>query len=1016
MAQTKPIFSFAAGEVSPAFIARSDVQKYDQGLLRAANFFVDFKGGVNNRPGSEFIARLSGTVFRLATLSTLGDDILLVFSPNKVRFVQDGVFQLEADKTPTAAGSAFTLAAHGYAEGDMIWLESDSVHGYFDVTLVAGDTFTLNCPAVTGSVTVARVFTLETVFGADVLPTLRFRQRYNSVRVTSTEIPRYDIAYEDGTWSVSRVSDAGVSSVRPVITSYRQDNGGGWHIAFKVTAVVDGIEGPPSDAYTINDTQNYSKDSGWVTISFTGVPNAEYYNVYRTLFNIYGEETTKYLQFGYIGQTKIGEFSDTNITPDFTKSPPEPSKPFYGGRITGVNVLLSGSSYTTGDTATVVDDDGEGAIVELVVADANGINSVAILSADLADYSLNSFGPEPWEAIVAEVDGLFGTYNERGSELSVVHDYEYDLDGVTVIGYRYSSINVVAGGSGFTSPKLYLRRASSSTWIEVPEAVITLGGVSGILGVQVIDSGFGYTNPSLVITSAEGSGATFSFELTEELKVNPNVYVRHQQRDVYAGTSDNPMGIWGSVPATEDDFGVSVPPAASDAFIYELDADDVQPIKYAEKLRSGILFFTRKFIYQLRGISDAGISATAAKAELVSNEGVADLSPIVIGLDILYLNEQSTALTALVYTDYESNTFKPQDVSVLSNHLFGENNSLTYSAYIASPYKLANFVREDGHIVCLAYDRAQEVFGWTPYNTQGLYKDVAAVREGRRTAAYTLVERQILNEWVWCLEREQPRVVNVHDKCWYVDAGRANTLEQRAATLSYSGPTGIVTVTASAAVFTADDIGSHIAAAGGKLEVITYASPTEITALIIAQPTSVVRGPAGQVTLVPTGPGDWSIGPLITTLGNLWHLEGQTVSLFADGDALFDAVVSGGEVTLPRPSMWAVSGLGYSCEGQGLPTSLLNVTVDGRKRNIRHVAARVHETRGLEWGSDFDDMDEMPSHTDEAWGSPLKLQSSRDTVYIGSGWSLEDGVCFRQRYPLPASVLGYVLSADFSDD
>ncbi len=48
--------SFAAGELSPALNARVDLAKFQIGAALMENFFVDYRGGASNCPGSRFVA------------------------------------------------------------------------------------------------------------------------------------------------------------------------------------------------------------------------------------------------------------------------------------------------------------------------------------------------------------------------------------------------------------------------------------------------------------------------------------------------------------------------------------------------------------------------------------------------------------------------------------------------------------------------------------------------------------------------------------------------------------------------------------------------------------------------------------------------------------------------------------------------------------------------------------------------------------------------------------------------
>jgi hypothetical protein len=45
--------SFAAGELSPSLFAHVDLAKYHTGAALLRNFFVDYRGGVSNRPGTK---------------------------------------------------------------------------------------------------------------------------------------------------------------------------------------------------------------------------------------------------------------------------------------------------------------------------------------------------------------------------------------------------------------------------------------------------------------------------------------------------------------------------------------------------------------------------------------------------------------------------------------------------------------------------------------------------------------------------------------------------------------------------------------------------------------------------------------------------------------------------------------------------------------------------------------------------------------------------------------------------
>ncbi len=49
------------GEVSPTLFSRVDLAAYHVGMQTMLNFYVDYRGGASNRPGTIFVARCKST-------------------------------------------------------------------------------------------------------------------------------------------------------------------------------------------------------------------------------------------------------------------------------------------------------------------------------------------------------------------------------------------------------------------------------------------------------------------------------------------------------------------------------------------------------------------------------------------------------------------------------------------------------------------------------------------------------------------------------------------------------------------------------------------------------------------------------------------------------------------------------------------------------------------------------------------------------------------------------------------
>lgn len=148
-------------------------------------------------------------------------------------------------------------------------------------------------------------------------------------------------------------------------------------------------------------------------------------------------------------------------------------------------------------------------------------------------------------------------------------------------------------------------------------------------------------------------------------------------------------------------------------------------------------------------------------------------------------------------------------------------------------------------------------------------------------------------------------------------------------------------------------------------------------------------------------------GASTSTITGLFHLEGQTVAILANGAAHPTKTVSGGAVTLDRAVTKAQIGLPYNMDGAllRLESGAADGTAQGKTKRIHRVVFRLHNTLGLKIGPDFDHL------------TPVIFRSASDdtnaAVPLFSGDKLElwdgdydrDGyICWRQDQPLPVTV------------
>ena len=71
-------------------------------------------------------------------------------------------------------------------------------------------------------------------------------------------------------------------------------------------------------------------------------------------------ELTQAAEMGYVGRAYGPQFTDNNIIPDFTKTPPLANNPFSDLGILTINVTAAGAGYTNASVVNVADPNGTG--------------------------------------------------------------------------------------------------------------------------------------------------------------------------------------------------------------------------------------------------------------------------------------------------------------------------------------------------------------------------------------------------------------------------------------------------------------------------------------------------------------------------------------------------------------------------------------------------------------------------------------------------------------------------------
>lgn len=574
-------------------------------------------------------------------------------------------------------------------------------------------------------------------------------------------------------------------------------------------------------------------------------------------------------------------------------------------------------------------------------------------------------------------------------------------------GASITHIDVTAAGSGYT-------QASTFTVTDAGGGTGFVGYpiISGdeLVGVKIINGGENYVTPVAVISV--GTGATVEFNLSPSTGMWPGLNAVYQQRRVYAASDNDPLSLWGSKPGFFDNYDVSDIVAENDSYEFELDSGDLTPIKHLMVVRGGLLCLTETGIWVVNGGSDsAAVTPTNVLADPHTFVGCADVRPVRIDTDLIYVEHKGFTVRELAYNDF-SKLYSGTDISILSNHFFSKEQEIQSWAYAADPHKVIWSAKLDGKFLSLTIVKDQKVYAWCEHGTKGFVERFLTLEEDGQDVVYLIVKRYVNGAWRKYLESFATRLISHVEDSVTMDSALTLPGTSPAASLTASTNTGAVVFTASASVFSSGDTGKILRMSGGKATV-TYVSGTVLNGTWIRDPDVLM--PESEM-VVPAVSGQWTLDAGVSAVSGLHHLEGETVQILADGNRQVDQVVTAGRITLENSPTRVCVGLKFRSIARTLPLTINQEVIEGRRKRVPELALRILESRGLKCGHSLSKLYYMKERTTEPPGEPTNLLSGIKPLRIQPKW--EDGgqLYLYRDDPTPVSILGYITSTDIGDD
>jgi hypothetical protein len=931
-----PVFiqpSFSKGEIAPSLFGRVDLATYRVALATARNVNIATRGGALNRPGSQFIGPVRDHTLppHLIPFQFNADDqYVLEFGAFYMRVIRNDAHVLETvSATITGATQAnpvvvTTSPAHGYVDGDEV-----VITGVAGMTELNNKRYVIN----------------------------------NSTATTFELTDQVTLLDVDGSGFTAYTSGGDAARIYEIATPYAQSE----------LSLIKHVQS--ADVMTLTHPDHAPRDlsrfadDNWTLTEVSFAPALSHPTNLSLTVNTTGTETIRY-SVSAIAVDTLEESLVGSETASFT--------------ITGITQADPGVVTTSAVHGLV---DGDHVILDNVVG-------------------------------MTEVNGNRYSVNVLTTTTFELQEIEDNFTGIDTTGFTaYSSAGDVR--------TLFVKATNSAVATDNTITWSTAAGVAKYRIYREKGGRFGFIgesetatftddniDPDFTITPPQGRNP---FEGTGNF---PAVSTYYQQRQVYAGSTNNPDTTWFSKAGSRLNFSFSTPFQADDSITTTLTARDVNEIRWIVPTKD-LLVFSEAGEWLITFDEASGLSPDSIVLRPQSSWGSAELEPIVAGSDVLYVDNSQSRVRNFRFSLQEDKHIG-DDITVMTPHFFEDGVIITDWAYTTAPDNRVHAVLSDGQMIVLTFNAPQQIAAWSTWDTNGKYEAITVLRKAtsaNEDGIYTVVKRVINGNVVRYIEKQGSRdFLDVRD-AYFVDCG-----------LSLDAPIAITDVTLGAT--TTITAPSHGLTNGDEVDIHDIEwLPDRDAVDNLTQPDQINRRRytvAGATTNTFTIAEDstgfnayfdgGTVRKTATTLAGLDHLEGETLSILADGNVITSLVVTNGSVTLPNPASRVHAGLKYVSDIETLNAEPPQGTIQGRKKKISKVTVRFDKSRGLLAGPNEFDLTEMKQREFEPLGSPTDLLTGDKEITLLPSWNSEGRLYLRQRDPLPMTILAVVPDLQVGND
>lgn len=529
------------------------------------------------------------------------------------------------------------------------------------------------------------------------------------------------------------------------------------------------------------------------------------------------------------------------------------------------------------------------------------------------------------------------------------------------------------------------------------------------------DSDFTSPSPGVIdynLFSFGAFGGTEGATPTGYVTGYPSAITFHEDR-LFLGGQENYVA--GSVTSDYENFtphDENGDTTAASSLYFNLNSGGIEDVRWMTSDEKGLLVGTTGGEWVIRPSSQGeAMTATNISAKRVTNFGSADVQALQIGKSSIFIQKAGRKVRELTYF-YDVDGFLSPDISILAEHI--TSSGVLYTDFQKEPQSVMWAVLGDGTLVGMTYERSMDGLkvGFHKHTLGGTVDAAGNPAEVESLAVIPTPDADADEVWVsvkryvdGATVRHIEYLTKLFDST--IDLKDARFLDS---SLKYDSPKTVTAITkANPAVVTSTAHGFSngdkviFEIEGGMTQLdgnsYTVSSATANTFAIDEDSTSFT-------TFVASGTN--YVRKKVSTLSGLDHLEGQTVSVLADGAIQNDKTVASGAITLDYPAAVVTAGKSYDSDLKllRLEAGAADGTSIGKIRRIHRLALLLERTLGIKIGKSYALADRYTfrNANDQASAS-VPLFSGIISSPVDFGYDMENQVHIRCDQPLPATIL-----------